>query len=519
MADPELPAAKAVLLAVQLTSKADIPSLRTLISGHRKALRNDIILRVLLSYLPESLESSEYVPFLKDLVSGRILEDSKHPVDSSAFNEISNIEASKKVRKLHLLPLAWLDALAGAPADPLVQFLIHRALRIDENTGLITQVPELLAPFLDHSAYLRTWMISTILPLLRLNYHYHPQNGTVLTILAFENLDDRDGVTLLLSRTGKDSGIEAGEDKTVGRDLRGLIGPWIYGDTRRRRQKARNGFSLDAQTIAPLDEAQAENHKCARWEEVFKWIAAQAATSWNIAVEAIEQWDGPGDVDLGGYEDGTMWLDEDNQQHLERRYAQAALASAYLVPDASVEALIGVHRILSRIVTLLDHNKIPTLPAAAALLSPVSGLAESGMLSLENAMYLRNGLLEEQNVLTRPKKASIQLLHALLTSAYLLTRTGHRCTIRKAGELALLQDEREQRAELLKLIYSIGNGPKGDDKYWVRMRNEILWLRSWGAEELWEGADGSQGRGVFGKTKKEFVEAELLKALLANTRE
>jgi hypothetical protein len=64
----------------------------------------------------------------------------------------------------------------------------------------------------------------------------------------------------------------------------------------------------------------------------------------------------------------------------------------------------------------------------------------------------------------------------------------------------------------------IEDGPKSDDKYWVKIRNEILWLRSWGAEELLEGAESINGKGVFGQLPKEFIEAELLKALLMNTR-
>ena len=91
------------------------------------------------------------------------------------------------------------------------------------------------------------------------------------------------------------------------------------------------------------------------------------------------------------------------------------------------------------------------------------------------------------------------------------------------GELALLQDLNDQKYEFTKLMIRVGNGPKGDDKYWVRMRNELLWLRSWGAEELSEGANGEgadteKGRGIFGQLAKEYVETEILKALLANTR-
>lgn len=511
MAGSKLSPAKALLLAVQLATKATICTLRTLVSQHSKTLRTDIVLRVLLSHLPESLESSEYVPFLQDLVAGTIVEDSKSPVDASALEELSEPAASKRVRKLHLLPLLWPNAPVDAPADPLVQFLIHRSLRIDENTGLITQLPDLLVPFLHHSAYLRTWMISTILPLLRLNYEYHPQDGANISIPTFESLDDETGIPMLLSKTGY-----AEDENTVGRDLRGLVGPWMYGDTRLKRRRLRKNPSFDAQNVLPLDEAPAVE-KCASWEEVFNWFTTQATTSWKTAVQAVEQWDGPGDVDLGGYEDGIKWLDEDDQQHLERRYARAALACSYLISDESMDALIGIRRILGRIQTLLDHDPLPTLEVAGTLLSPVSSI--ESLLSLKNNAFLRGDLLEEKNVLTTPNESSIKLLHALLISAFLIRRAGPRISVRRVGHLLLLQDEREQKYEFEKFIQAgVNKGAQSpDDRYWARARNELLWLRSWGAEELAESAD--VGKGVFGRIPKEFIEVALLKGLLSNNRE
>jgi hypothetical protein len=183
--------AKALLLAVQLATKADIPTLRTVVSRHR--IRVELVLRILLSYLPESLDASEYVPFLKDLISENILDinDSKSAAENStaALDELSEEEARRKVKKLHLLPLAYTDAPADAP--PIVLFLIHRALRVDESTGLLSQIPELVTPFLHHSPYLRAWTISSVLPLLRMNYEYYPENSITTTISEFEGLDDR----------------------------------------------------------------------------------------------------------------------------------------------------------------------------------------------------------------------------------------------------------------------------------------------------------------------------------------
>jgi len=518
MADSSLVQAKAILLAVQAATKADIPALRTLIDHQRKTLRTDIILRILLTYLPESLDSSKYVPFLQELASGEISADDKLEIDTSAIDEISNADANKKVKKLHLLPLAWPSAPTDAPADPFILFLIHRAYRIDEETGLIIQLPELIVPFLNYSQYLRTWMISTLLPLLRLNYEYHPQESPMQTIRSFESLDDRTGVEFLLSRTGKNVENEGESNKTIGRDLRGLVGPWMYGDSQWKRRRVSKSSEWDTQRVTPLDEVVSEDPKSAGWEEVFKWITLRATNSWITCVEAIDQWDGPGDVDLGGYGNGIVWLEEPEQKNLERRYARAALAAAYLIPEASIESLTGVQRILARLITLLDLDRIPTLPAAAALLAPIPAVWESAIATAKNAVYLRTALMEERNVLTTPDLMSISLLHGILISAYLLTRAGVQCTIRRAGELALLQDEREQTYEFQRLIHKLGNGPKGDDKYWTRLRNELLWLRDWGADELSRGTEGSQGKGVFGKVRREFLETEMLKVLLSNTR-
>ena len=515
MAGSSLSPAKALLLAVQLATKSDISTLRTLVSKYQKTLRGDLVLRVLLTYLPESLEASEYVVFIQDLLAGNIAEDPDSPIDPSALEEVSELAASKRVRKLHLLPLLWPNAPEDAPAEHLVQFLIHRSLRIDENTGLITLLPELLVPFLHHSSYLRTWTISTVLPLLRLNYKYHPQNGANISIPTFEGLDNQAGVAMLLSRTGSSER----DENTVGRDLRGLVGPWMYGDARSKRRRVGKSSSFDANSVAPLGEhlTASINDKCASWEEVFKWVVAQATASWKTAVEAVEQWDGPGDVDLEGYDDGTEWLDEEEQQHLERRYVRAALACAYLISDDSMDGLMGIRRILGRIHTLLDHDPLPTIEVAAALLSPVSGV--ESLMSPKSSAFLRGDLLEESNILTNPTEPSIKLLHGLLVSAFLIRRAGMPLPVRRIGQLLLLQDEREQKYEFEKVIRAaITKGAQStDDRYWVRMRNEILWLRNWGAEELTDGAD--VGIGVFGRISKEFIEIALLRELLSNNRE
>jgi hypothetical protein len=254
------------------------------------------------------------------------------------------------------------------------------------------------------------------------------------------------------------------------------------------------------------------------WEVVFKWLIEKASSSWMTAVRVVEQWDGPDDVDLGGHVSGTGWMDEDNQQHLEVLYARSVLASAYSICDSSPQALIGVGRMLLRLVSLLDRERIPTLEQAAALLQPVPDL-EKSLLSTQASAHLRNDLLKDSNLLTTPSEPAIHLAHALATSALIFVRIGVTASVRSVGELALLQDQTEQRIEFLKFIARATEHMKQDDKYWIRIRNEVLWLRDWGMTNS-SGTSGTSkaGRGPFGKLSTEFLEKHILEALLNTSR-
>jgi hypothetical protein len=235
-------------------------------------------------------------------------------------------------------------------------------------------------------------------------------------------------------------------------------------------------------------------------------------------VLAIEEWDGPGDVDLGGYADGQSGLNEDDQQQLEIRYARTILATAYSSQENTAAGLIGVGQILSRLVTLMDEERLPTLEQAAALLQPIPN-SVNDLLHPDHTGHLRNELMDESNILTKPSNASIQLAHALATSAFLLVKAGINVNIRTVGELVLLQNKAEQAAELSKLIARASNYQRQDEKYWLRTRNEIVWLRGWGAEELQKPATPlTHGRGPLGLLDAEVMEKSVLEAILNNSR-
>ncbi|KAK3299381.1 secretory pathway protein Sec39-domain-containing protein [Chaetomium fimeti] len=497
--------AKLVLLAVHCAVNSDIDSLTTLAARHGTVLRKDLLLRILLTYLPETLPSSQYVGLVDQIESG-VFPDTPNPeVDCSPVEDLTEDAAAKKVRKLRLLPLVSPEgpqAPENAANDALSLFLLRRSYKVDEEAGLLDELPALLLPFVDNSPCARVLLVSTILPLLRRNCEYHPQEPISYTLQGFQQLPDRVAVNLLLAQTGN----RETDLPYVGRDLRGLIGPWLSGE-RRWKQGTHDTRSSE-------DPSGAVEELCPGWDELLCWLTTQASRNWQVTVSAVQQWDGPDDADFGGW--GSVELSDDQRDYLERSYAQAALASAYLVPDTSLQALDGAYSMIVRVTKFRDLEPIFPLASSLAELPSLTGRVPDDIVSTRNTAHLRNQLLALSNPLTSPTDGSVAFLQALILSAHILTKAGCPCTIRRAGELALLRDEREQRAEAAKLIHAISNnGPKTDDVFWRKARDEILWLRDWGIAS-WSPEDPPCG--IFGQVKQDFLEVEILRALLANTR-
>ncbi|CRK27441.1 hypothetical protein BN1708_014821 [Verticillium longisporum] len=495
---------KLVLLAVHLATIADVNSLAYLTSRYPAVLRKDIILRILLTYLPETVPSAEYVNFLKELESGEFDDHEANDLNYATVHDLNDEEAAKKVRKLRLLPLSDGKGSIDADEDHITSFLYRRAYRVDEEAGLLAQLPVLLTPFLHHSHDLRTWVISTLLPLLRRNHEYYPQDAVANTLIEFQKLPDNIAVGVLLSNTGAN-----GDLSTVGRDLRGLVGPWLHNNTRWT-----SAMSADSSLqLAISAGTNTQGLLCPGWEQVLEWLTAHAARSWRVAVAAVEQYNGPEDVDLGEY-DG-IWLREEQQQYLDRRYARAILACAYIMPEANSEALHGAYQMVSKVMELLGNDSSTSLEQDVDNLQTVTDLDSELFSSPKNTAYMRDDLLHESNPLTSPSLKAARLLQALILSAYLFTQAGHPCSIKRAGDLAFIQDEREQKMEATKLIHTIVNrAPRNDESFWTRSRRQVLWLRDWGAKSSSEGS----GSGVLGRVTSSFLEAEILKGLLANNQ-
>lgn len=501
MASSTLSAGKVVLLASHFATHADIDSLSSLTAQHGTVLRKHLLLRILLTYLPETLDPTRYVNLLQTLATSEASDAPGGGYETTFFNDLSDEQASKKARKLHLLQLSRPGSLKDVDADPLTIFLFLRAYRMDEEAGMLARVPDLLMPFLDHNPILGNWLVSTVRPLLRRNCEYYPQQPSQYTLQEFQDLPGREAVDYLLANTGdqnEDHGL-------LDRDLRGLVGPWLYNDGRWKHSSAVDGSLDQSDEKAVL--------VCPGWEQVLNWLVSQASKSWRTAYQVVEQWDGPQDVDLG--HGVSLWLRDSQQQYLDQTYARAALASVYSIQESTVEALEGTFEISNKIRSMMDQDSDSSLNPALSNLSPVPDFDADDLSGAKAASFLRGDLLNASNLLTTPNSTSIDLLIALIRSALLLTRAGVPCSIRKAGDFAFLQDAREQKGELARLLRAIsGRAPKNDDEYWVRSREEVLWLHAWG-----RGAGSQQSiKGLFGRLSAEYIETELLKALLSDMR-
>ncbi|KAF4121771.1 protein transport protein SEC39 [Geosmithia morbida] len=491
-----LPPSKAVLLAAHYASRADIAALQHLVSQHRSVLSTELVLRILLTYLPETTPPHSYTDFLQQLASGNVSADEQpeYSLDTSAVEDITDAQASKRARKLHLLKLSQSVSLTSDTEDLFVLFLHSRALRMDEEAGMLNHVADLLLPFVDYAPSIKIWMASTFLPLSRRNSEYYTQGSHSLA--SFEGLSDRSAVQYLLSQTG------LSEDRydSIGRDLRGLLSPWLYNSARW------------------LEEGTGEpGFKCAGWEQVLEWLTLQASRSWPVAVQAIIQWNGPRDVDFE--DEARLELEEDKLHYLDQTYTKAALASVYSLSESTMESLEGAYAIVRKARFILG---LPSSSSAQEEAEDLPNLSEAGIRNLKATQlapsFLRNNLLQPNNPFTEPTPQAVDFLTGLVLSAFILTKLGIPCSVKKAGDLALLGDKRDQKSQLVRLVrFACNQALSQGDDYWIRIRRDVLWLHHWGVH-----ADSIQshsaGKGVFGAVPEHDIEVELLKAILSQSR-
>ncbi|KAF2092153.1 secretory pathway Sec39 [Saccharata proteae CBS 121410] len=504
--------AHCVLLATHYAADSNVSALRALSLERPDAFVPELLLRILLTFLPESTEPSAYSSYALEAATRLYLEQHEQSsVEVTPVKDLSEQKASRRVGKLELLPLVCPSRPYDDGEDPFIIFLIHRAHRIDAQTGLLDLVPQLVAPFLDRSEYLRTWFISNILPLVRVDFEYYPENEATTSLEKFEQIEGLNGVELLLSRTIGVKDGPGGAVETVARDIKGVIGPWMYGCYQRKRRKLDGSIedtSTDLDGQSDKHNSTNENHD---WEYIYTWLARLAANDFELASGAIEHWDGPSDVDLGGYEATHGYLSEDLLRHLERRYSQAAFACVYSAEDDSRETVEAAHSVLVRLAELLDFEPPPNLATSVEMLPKISKQTDI-LQGTTTAVLQPDLLLKPDHPLTVPTIETFSLLQIFVYSAYILADLGHPISLSNLAKFRFQADEEDQEALLKKILYTQKTSPTKDKEQWRVVRSRLIWLWDWGMDPNEQHA--MTGPGVLGKIGRYTYEKEILTGFL-----
>ncbi|KAF2231301.1 secretory pathway Sec39 [Viridothelium virens] len=511
------------LLAVRFASESNIQALTSHVAALQDALSADLLLRIVLTYLPESVEPPNYIPLIQILAGiSQPFANKRTSFDISAVKDLSDSQASKHVRKLHLLPLKHPEYPPDGPSDRISQFVYHRAHRIEEEAGLLALVPQLVSPFLDHSKFLRTWLISSVLPLLRIGYEYYPQSTSTPSLQSFENLDRADGVNVLMSkaaRTKDEAALGKEEGGTAGRDLRGVVAPWMVGDSVRKRRKLdpearRPSIPIVERTRRlsvdiPIQEQNEDKHG---WEYAFQWLVDTAAKNLTLVTEAIEDWDGPGDADFGGYDDGKPYLVESVETQLSKSYGQAAMASIYVAEANTPETIEGAHRILVRLAGLFNFTAPPSLTTNVEML-PRPDRLPSALSNIPQSTLQTNSLLRDGHPLTTLNAETYVLLQMFVYSAFQLARLGSSISIVNVVKLRFYTTDDEQLSMFRRIMHGLTSGSRKDEHQWDTVRSTLIWLWGWGIDP--EGVE--QAVGVFGMIQRDIIERELLRAFISSS--
>ncbi|OGE57990.1 hypothetical protein PENARI_c001G03170 [Penicillium arizonense] len=503
----ELSDAHAILLATILCAGGNVADLPVLQAQFPHCFPLERLLRIILTFLPESTEPSHYTSVIQKLANSSNIVPADRSLDTSAVQDLSESVARKRVRKLNLRPLQRPDEEEDvASADPLTQFIIHRAHLIDSETALQPLVLELVLPFYEHSPIIRTWLISSLLPLLRLNYEYYAHRDETISLEILESMDDQTAVNILLSLMSSE-----GSSMDLVNNLRGLIGPWLYGGSRSKRRRLNEAAAQNSVSFIE-GTSKTQSAELAGWEHVNEWLLSRSLVDHDSVVGAFTQWDGPSDVDLGGYEEPGTQMSKEKAKELQTRYGQSGLSVVYAHADSSMAVLKGSFKVLERVAKLLDLEESSYLSSDSVL--PSIYYDTDSISSTSRASLLQNALLRPTNPLTQPSPSSISFLSALLISLRILTELGHLVPCRVAANMCLHSTEEMQLAELKNVVSSTVKQPRSYQE-WLSVRERLLWLRDWqaGQSEVWD--EPSVYHGLFWRIPRDTVETEILKALLA----
>jgi hypothetical protein len=510
----ELSANHYLLLAVHYAYECDFNSLRTLSSSRQHVLPPELLLRCILTFVPDTCPPEQYISLIDDISHDKLTNlDDLGDVSLEVVENLSNAKASKRVKDVHLLPLPHPSFPVEDYPETLVQFIIHRSHQIDENTGLLSLVSQLILPFVERYSSLKLWYISCVLPLLRVDEHY-PQAEKSHTLSEIEVASDAEGPLIWLQRhtTAKDTEDHAKLQSNLLWDLKNLLGPWLYGaQERQKRRIARRRISTideDGKALKHPTDNSTFSH-VASWNHTLEYLVQIASKDFRESSTIFEEWGGPVDIDLDG------WVDQERIQPMTRkallnRYCQTILAAIYRTEKRDNETISSAYRLVIRVSYLLELNLPPSLEAQLEDLGSLP--APSPSAPLTKSSLDPDKLLDEHNILTVANEQSLLLARRVILTTKILTDFGHAMPISNVLTIRFFFDEEDQSSLLHQIIHFLSANPKISRSEWPSIRRKLLWLWGWGGETSKDGV----GYGVFGKMKKTTLEKDILEGLVSS---
>jgi hypothetical protein len=504
------------LLAVHFASEADIAALRQLLSLRPDAFDFEFLLRCLLTYLPETTAPSSYTALVDAIAHGKQLETNESDsIDTASVQSLSVSKARKRVKTLHLLPLSHSAYCPESEfPEPLVRFLVYRAHLIDQQTGLLDLLPPLITPFLNQYPSLRTWFLSNVLPLHRLENEFTAGSDRTHTLEEVEVASDERGVEIWLSGALHRSDGRKINGEDIARDLRSLVGPWMYGSSARKRKRAdhdsadskRRRSSLSLQ----LGLSASEDSRPEGWDVPYYKLVETAKDNFPAVSETFSQWNGPLDVDLEEYDEPALSSEEETKTT--NRFVQAAYSSIYHADGTDKRTISAAYNVLGKIASLSNAKPLPGLQTQLADLHQLQ--ARSDMFKgIESVRSDIDSLMQEKNPLTKNSPQSLNFARFCIISAHVLDHLGHPISISGAAKTRNMLTMEEQASMFGRLVHSLVNGQKPPRMEWALIRLHLLWLWGWGSES------SDTGLGMFGKVNKVSLEKDFLEALLSTSSE
>lgn len=468
---------QALLLATSLATRSDLNHLQLLVSERKDEFSSTFLYALLLTYLPAEAENiAALTTFLAHLQDGfQNVSALDASIEESQIQEYCSQNDKKSLHELRFDKLGYSENV-DTYDDELGAFVTRWLQKVEMISGMPSFATQLLTPFTASRPKLLLWQDSYLIPLIKLQNDFYPGRAEYLSTKALEDLQGPVGVKLLLQFAEHDK-----DGANVGRDLREVVAPWVYGSSRSKRRR------LDSHN-KPISDAS--------WNDVNSWIYTTSHTNLNLAAKSFLDWNGPSDKSMRSQD-----VNPSDKGKLTVPYAQTGLALIVTSSDLGRDANNLLNQILDRAASL----SLPALTDSA--ISSKRTLSEASRADL-----LESSLLQYHNPLTHPSEDLFEFLQHCLSAQSLLENLKLVLPVSTILEAALFDSEEKQKHELQRILQQI---PRltNTEVDWPLLRQQLHALRT-GAITVNLPEPKRQTYHFLGRVPIDYLESEFLNTLL-----